>query len=1039
MIPLRVYLKGFMSYRDEATLSFDGGSLWVLSGRNGAGKSAIFDAMTFALYGRCRYGHRDGEAQENLINHYRDSLKIEFDFLIDAEAYRVKRTLSKQGRSTRQAFVLRPTGPEPIPDTESVQGFKRWREEVIGLEYKTFTSSVILLQGESEKLLGMTSGERHKALLELIDLSPYERLHKAAGEGRQHHKALAEHHGSQLQNTPVVSDEELSAAEDAAEQAEKEWREAGDHVEGLAELVGRAESWERLLRELAEKRDEAEKARLLLDREEEIRKNVGRLRLLNQTLPMLEPLVEDKERLEGNKLREVAAQEKSHGIKGDLEEANEEKKAADHEVERLAGVIKELNTTDANLAKFVDKLEPKAEHLGRLEEAQTELDEAKEKLNTLSPDLEQRIEHAEEEDERLVQAELALPWLRQLVQARSSLSEAMLAELSATDEIKTITPRLLESDNECERLRAEVEAAREEVNGLNLRVTRDQENHRDARERRASFDDVSRQPTCELCGQEITQQHAEQEMARLDACVEETETGLKNSKNLREQTTNRLKVLQKDLAEAETTHGELLKNREQLENNYKQAERDMRQHVKQSENSFDNLPSSYRSRVASQVPEGAEWTTTTYPTDPDLEELKKEVNGKEAHARNLRELRELLGEKQRCDESWRSASQRLSRLLEKFSWDEARAACDEVATHQTRRGELRAEVVRLEETHREAVEEAEKRDEIVKKSSRELQENEGEITALQVARKEIERALRTALDRLPDDWREQAESAGWEDLEVWGEERDMLEEYEALFSDMEHAVRSRAGLEERIAKLGAWIDEIPEKARRPAGEVAKELSGARSRAEEKDAERRNAGELFGQLQQRRERRQELESSRREAERQRRAYDALYDLLGPKRLQARLLRVAEESLVALANETLDGLSRRRMRLELREGDGQQKALDLVVHDSATGSNPVAVSLTSGSQRFRIAVSLALAIGRYKGQQARRIQSVIIDEGFGSLDKNSRDDMIRVLSDLQQKLDRIILVSHQDEFANAFTNGYAVSLEDDSSKVELLQLS
>ena len=37
MIPLRVYLKGFMSYHDEAVLTFDGAPLWVLTGQNGAG------------------------------------------------------------------------------------------------------------------------------------------------------------------------------------------------------------------------------------------------------------------------------------------------------------------------------------------------------------------------------------------------------------------------------------------------------------------------------------------------------------------------------------------------------------------------------------------------------------------------------------------------------------------------------------------------------------------------------------------------------------------------------------------------------------------------------------------------------------------------------------------------------------------------------------------------------------------------------------------------------------------------------------------
>ena len=97
------------------------------------------------------------------------------------------------------------------------------------------------------------------------------------------------------------------------------------------------------------------------------------------------------------------------------------------------------------------------------------------------------------------------------------------------------------------------------------------------------------------------------------------------------------------------------------------------------------------------------------------------------------------------------------------------------------------------------------------------------------------------------------------------------------------------------------------------------------------------------------------------------------------------------------------------------------------------------MTSGSQRFRIAVSLALAIGEYVGNNVRNIELVIIDEGFGSLDKNGRDDMIEELNQLKQRLKRIILVSHQEEFFNEFTNGYKIELKENASIVNLLESS
>ena len=106
MIPQRVKLKGFLCYKDEQTIDFAGNAtLWMLSGLNGSGKSAIFDAVTYALFGHHRGGGRDFI---ELINKDSDTMLVEFEFLLDNKAYRAKRTLKRDtkggARGTQQMF-----------------------------------------------------------------------------------------------------------------------------------------------------------------------------------------------------------------------------------------------------------------------------------------------------------------------------------------------------------------------------------------------------------------------------------------------------------------------------------------------------------------------------------------------------------------------------------------------------------------------------------------------------------------------------------------------------------------------------------------------------------------------------------------------------------------------------------------------------------------------------------------------------------------------------------------------------------------------
>src|SRR5262249_3917402 len=91
----------------------------------------------------------------------------------------------------------------------------------------------------------------------------------------------------------------------------------------------------------------------------------------------------------------------------------------------------------------------------------------------------------------------------------------------------------------------------------------------------------------------------------------------------------------------------------------------------------------------------------------------------------------------------------------------------------------------------------------------------------------------------------------------------------------------------------------------------------------------------------------------------------------------------------------------------------------------GPMPIDAAYLSGSQKFRVAVAVALAIGRFAAGQARRIDSVIIDEGFGSLDRDGLRAAADELNRLKQYLRRIILVTHQEELAERFSVRYRLS--------------
>ena len=154
---------------------------------------------------------------------------------------------------------------------------------------------------------------------------------------------------------------------------------------------------------------------------------------------------------------------------------------------------------------------------------------------------------------------------------------------------------------------------------------------------------------------------------------------------------------------------------------------------------------------------------------------------------------------------------------------------------------------------------------------------------------------------------------------------------------------------------------------------------------------------------------------------------LAEALGRDGLQARIIKRAQENLRSAANGILGRLSRGQWQIDLIEQGEDDSELEIIARDDARGGYERTFDALSGGERFRVAISLAIAIGQMAARGAP-MNTLVIDEGFGALDEENRELMVenlRHLSENELKGGRIIVVSHQDDVREAFGHRYQLS--------------
>jgi exonuclease SbcC len=482
MIPIRLALRNFMPYRDKVPpLYFNGIHTACIAGDNGNGKSALIDAMTWALWGKTR-----AKSDDDLIHQGQSETEVEFDFAVGGQAYRIIRKHSRPKRragsgKTILDFQIAADGGFKSISADSVTQTQQNIIDTLHMDYTTFINSAFLRQGHADEFTNQPPNKRKEVLGNILGLAVYDQLEEAAKDrARQHEmekerlELSIEEIAQELAQKPAY-EVEVAEAEKGLAEAEEALREQQTSLNRLRQQKEVLESQRSQLAQLEEHINTTK--RELERREQEVAEHRARAEGYEEHIARRPAIEEGYARLAEaralygefeQKFKQSVALDKH---KAQLEMAIERAQAELITEHKLAqSKITELEAEAARLPGLKNELQQAETELNKLAEEEAEIDrkrqaaqELRKQLNYLESGqgrLEKEIKEIAEKLEMLVHQEGATCPL-----CKTELTGDSLERLKAQyiDDKERYVKSLEEGRGELAAKKSELEALENEI------------------------------------------------------------------------------------------------------------------------------------------------------------------------------------------------------------------------------------------------------------------------------------------------------------------------------------------------------------------------------------------------------------------------------------------------------------------------------------------------------------------------------------------------------------------------------------------------
>ncbi|CUQ19993.1 AAA family ATPase [Clostridium baratii] len=1015
MRPVNLIISAFGPYAKRQELDFEklnGRNIFVITGTTGAGKTTIFDAISYALYGEA-----SGESRENdsLRSHFAESdveTFVELDFELRGEVYKIRRSPKQPKKKVRgEGFTEKDAEAVlEMPKGKVISGVNNVNEkinEILGINKAQFKQIVMLPQGEFKKLLLANSVEREDVFRKIFNTYNFESIQKSLKE-----KALNLSKDRNLCKDRMKT--HLNNIQGKHNIQIGEYIDFLGVINELNELIAKEEEAyrenESNIKRIKAKLEEKNKEKLIAVQNNEM------LIEKEQSLKALDELLLKKESIEKSKIlsdRAKKAKEVSYIEKEYIEKANylsrkeTEENECNKNVETLKEKLVELQEAvknEENKGIYRDKLSEEIGHLKTLEPKIRDYDNIKKlilELEKKSIEVKELINKKDEETKLLKTNK------DKREQELKDISELQLRKVNLDNEIENKTKLINEARDAFKTIDL-YEKLKVEHNKIKDKYLKQEDIFKKIKHEYEHMEDVYRKEQAGILADSLK----DGEACPVCGSLNHPNKAVKSNDNIptEEELKSKKAEFEKHQLENNNTMMELTKINSEASNILENCNKSL------SKLSNDiSINPNYDSSSKEEVKNiGINLKSNIEVLNNEIKEIENKINKKEDMESELLKIdgalnknEELINSLKESDKDIYAKLQANKASLEELERDIPKDIISVDCLNKT----IDNKVLELENSKN-------RLKLVIKNRDESLNMLEGEKAKVKEIIKNIKEAS-VELNEKNKLFIDSIKTNGFESKEDYIEAKEYIEKINDLDKEIESYNNELSLMKEKNKTLNEKCKDLISININVIDEEIKEI---RKEEELKTEEVKNEHSILQNNKNVLKKVIELNKEFNKKEEEYKVIGELADLANGKKspyisFERYVLASYFQDIIDAANLRLEKMTGERFSLKRKTSKSKgagQKGLELEIYDNYTASSRDVSSL-SGGESFKASLSLALGLSDVVQASSGGVslETMFVDEGFGTLDPQSLDNAIDSLLELQKGGRLVGIISHVQE--------------------------